>query len=367
MRIRPLYEFDVDQRIKIVKRHLAERWHNADVSGPTEGAYGEVYSINMPPNHHPGRLAAKCPKMKRFGSVERAREGIEQILHELEKTHNIFMIPWINRISEVQFIHGWPFLISIYRDGTLDDLIANPLNWSIQDRVSSLIQIVRALRMAKTHGIETHQDLKPGNVFIDDLARKGLPRDSDGMHFHMFVADFGLADAFRDFGRNNGSRPYMAPEQFSPDPPESGGLDLVDLFAVGVIAHECFADGQHPMGVGTIDVWPWQQGIEPKWNRKSIWRKWAERGDKCLPVTSKVLPNGVGELILSSLAPDPSKRPSFEAFENGLRDALKRFDSKTYAGLRMQVDHAESSQSTGAEWPHMDQRLADLRKFYSEN
>jgi hypothetical protein len=43
MRIRPLYEFDDDQRIKIVKRHLAERWHNADVSGPTEGAYGEVY------------------------------------------------------------------------------------------------------------------------------------------------------------------------------------------------------------------------------------------------------------------------------------------------------------------------------------
>ena len=188
------------------------------------------------------------------------------MLHELEKTHRIFMVPWINRFFDVQIIHGWPYILSRYRDGSLEDLIANPLAWSLQDRFASLIQIVRALRLARERGIAAHQDLKPGNVFFDDLSRKGVPNESKGMLFHMFVGDFGLADAFRDFGRNSGSRPYMAPEQFSSTPIEPAMPIAFDVFALGVITFEVFTDGTHPVGVTTADVWPWRQGIPQKWN-----------------------------------------------------------------------------------------------------
>jgi eukaryotic-like serine/threonine-protein kinase len=156
--------------------------------------------------HTRRRIAAKCPRFKRFGTSETARAGIEQGLHELEKTYSALMVPWINRFFDVQIIHGWPFLLSRYRDGTLEDLIANPLAWSVPDQFASLIQIVRALRLAQERGIAAHQDLKPGNVFFDDLRPKFVDLNaSKGMHFRMLVGDFGIADAFRDFSRNNSS------------------------------------------------------------------------------------------------------------------------------------------------------------------
>jgi serine/threonine protein kinase len=265
----------------------------------------------------------------------------------------------------VQIIHGWPFILSRYRDGSLEDLIANPLAWSLQDRFASLIQIVRALRLARENGIAAHQDLKPGNVFFDDLSRKGVPKESKGMHFHMFVGDFGLADAFRDFGRNSGSRPYMAPEQFSSAPIDPAMSTALDVFSLGVIAFEVFTDGKHPVGVTTAEVWPWQQGIPQKWNRESTWREWATTSDKSRQIRAGSLPRGVEELVLAALSVDPDARPSLENFEDRLWDVLHLVDSEANAGLRMEIDYIEGLSSPDSGWPHMDERLMQLRDFYS--
>jgi eukaryotic-like serine/threonine-protein kinase len=362
--IKPLYEFDHEWRQRIVKMHL-EMPRGGTVTGPIEGAYGEVYSITFSENHFPRQLAAKCPRIKRFGTLENARAGIEQVLHELEKTHQVFMVPWINRFFDVQIIHGWPFLLSRYRDGSLEDLIANPLAWSIADRFVALIQVVRALQLAQQRGISAHQDLKPGNVFFDDLSRTGVPKASKGMHFHMFVGDFGLADAFRDFGRNSGSRPYMAPEQFSSLPVGPAAPVHFDVFALGVIAFECFTDGHHPIGVLTAEVWPWQQGIGQKWNRESTWREWASKANKPWSDVWKSLPVGIEELIMASLSPDPAARPLLSEFEDRLWGALRRIDLATYDGFKMQVEWVEGLTSGDAEWPHMEERLFQLRQFYS--
>ena len=66
----------------IVKMHL-EMQHGGEVTGPIEGAFGEAYSITLPENTSPRRIAAKCPRIKRFGTLDQAREGFEQLLHEL--------------------------------------------------------------------------------------------------------------------------------------------------------------------------------------------------------------------------------------------------------------------------------------------
>jgi hypothetical protein len=71
------------------------------------------------------------------------------------------------------------------------------------------------------------------------------------------------------------------------------------------------------------------------------------------------------ELVLSAVASDPAKRPSLEEFENSLWDSLARLDGDTHGGLRMQVSHLESLSSGDSEWPHMDERLMQLRQFYS--
>src|SRR6266576_7293360 len=99
----PLYEFDSEQRQQIVKSHL-EMPRGGEVTGPIQGTYGEIYSITLPKHISPRRIGAKCPSIKRFGTRERARAGIENVLHELEKTHRIFMVPWINFFFDVQII-----------------------------------------------------------------------------------------------------------------------------------------------------------------------------------------------------------------------------------------------------------------------
>jgi hypothetical protein len=69
----------------------------------------------------------------------------------------------------------------------------------------------------------------------------------------------------------------MASEQFLSDPVDPNAPTGFDIFALGVIAFECFTDGLHPIGVTTADVWPWRHGIPQKWNRKSTWREWASK------------------------------------------------------------------------------------------
>lgn len=357
----PLYEFDQDYIPLVVERHLLEKI-KGQVSRPNAGAYGDVYCITQ--DHGP-RIAAKCPGIKKFGTHEKARAGIESVLRELEKTHQAFKIPWINRFFDVKLIHGWPFVLSQYRDGTLEDLILNPLNWSIQDRLVSLALVARALRLAQKFGISAHQDLKPRNIFFDDCASKyGVPKDSAGIHFYILVADFGMADAFRDLGRNSGTRPYMAPEQFDEVPFNPAASPMFDVFALGVIAFECFSDGWHPIGVRTSEVWP---ARERKWNRKEIWRDWASDPSKALPRIATAWPGKLDELVLSAIDAAPSKRPSMLDFENGLWATLQEVDFKTYSGAQMQIAHQERYMHIEEPWPYMEELLMQLRQFYSDS
>jgi serine/threonine protein kinase len=363
---RPLYELGSRLQQFVIADQLGLR-RGGQVTGPIEGTYGSIYSIEV---HRFLRIAAKCPRMRRFGTRAEARSGCEKILHELETTHQVFMIPWVNRFFDVQLIFGWPFILSRFCDGTLQDLISNPLAWAYSDRLVSLILIARALRLASDRGIATHQDLKPENVFFDDLSRKSIPKDSQGMHFHIFVGDFGLANAFRDFGRNQGSRPYMAPEQFEHDAADPSISPAFDVFALAVIACECLLDGRHPSGVITRDCWPWKKGMPQKWNQESIWRKWSESTDKALPESDR-FPRGIPDLLLDSLAADPKKRPSLRAFEDSLWEVLRTTDQRTEDGARMQVEYIEGlspslkKPSQDLDWPHMDDRITQLRKFYS--
>jgi serine/threonine protein kinase len=361
----PLYEFSDEER-DIILPHLLESNFKGKLIGRTGGQVGEIYILEREGSDV--LIAVKCPRVMKFGSKEKARSGIERALHEAEKTHLMFNAPWVNKISDIKFILGWPFIQSRFRSGTLQSLILGSRAWSIQDKMCSLIQIIRALILAREAGISAHQDLKPENIFFDDKSRD-FPelKGTKGLRFWMYVADFGLADAFREFGINDGERPYMAPEQFSKEPFEPSGLVRFDVFALGVIAHECLRDGQHPIGVDTSDCWPWREGMEKKWKLEDVWKKWARKTEKTLPDSRDPLPRGMDVLILAALAADPADRPSLDEFESQLWHALEHVDPETCAGLRMQIDHFESNSPSGVRWPHMDQRLMELREFYSQS
>ena len=359
-----LYELDKRARESAVSAQL-ELYCNAEVIGNSEGTFGDVYMLRRARNASPRFLAAKCPKIVRFGSKEKAVFALRKVLHEVKKTYRLFECPWVNQITDIRLIHGWPFLISRWQDGTLSKLIANPPAWRTVDRIASLLQIVRVLRMAAERGIGAHQDLKPDNIFFVDLRERFVGiSDSCGLHFMILVGDFGNADAFREFGRNSGSRPYMAPEQFGKETLDRSAGAAMDIFAVGVLAHECFCNGLHPIGEVTSDVWPRKPGVSRKWGEARVWLNWAKQEEKDLGRLKEICPTALFPAISAALAADPNKRPVPERFEAALWKALAEIDAKAHKSIRFQVGKLESMY-VGNQRPYFEERIASLRKFYA--
>lgn len=362
---KPLYEFEESTRELLMEVHFKMRW-GAKVIGKSEGAFGDVYRLDKGEGVFPRYLAAKCPKLKRFGSKEKALSAIENALHEVEKTYSVFSSPWVNRFSDIQLIHGWPFLLSRWQNGTLADLISNPLAWSVTDRLASLLLIIRALSKAKASGIAAHQDLKPENIFFIDLHRK-FPElaGSPGLHYQVLVGDFGNADLFRDAGRNSGTRPYMAPEQFQTEVLNASDGLALDVFALGIIAHECLCDGLHPIGEVTADVWPQRAGVSRKWGEAKVWREWAMSDQKDFSSLRRNCPSDLFKPLSDCLALNPAERPTLEELEKYLWQSLTSTDPRSAKGIRFQIDWFESNYQAES-WPHFDERIDVLRRFYSQ-
>jgi hypothetical protein len=64
--MKALYEFEENRQQEIIKRHLSMP-RGGEVTAPVEGAYGSIYSITLPHAPPGTRIAAKCPRIKRFG------------------------------------------------------------------------------------------------------------------------------------------------------------------------------------------------------------------------------------------------------------------------------------------------------------
>jgi serine/threonine protein kinase len=363
--VMPLYDFERDNQLQLIASHLQ---HYGRLTGPRkEGAFGEIFTFER--DGYPRHIIAKCPKIEKFGSDARAREALGKTVIELEKTLSYYRHPGVHRISGLELVHGWPFLMSRLRKGTLADLIADPTQWTLTSKLMSLVQIARTLNYCQRVGLIAHQDLKPDNIFFD-LPKEKYAIEADnyvGMVHEIYVADFGIADAFRDIGKNSGSYPYMAPEQHNKGLLEDGSK--IDVFALAVIAFECLSDGLHPIGERTSDVWPIRLSEKPrKWGHEEVWKTWARRKKTInFEGAADHTPIVVRDLISRSLSTEHQRRPSMSDFEETLWDALRTVDADSAAGLRMQLDYLEGLASNPESgWPYMEARLHELREFYAQ-
>ena len=150
----------------------------------------------------------------------------------------------------------------------------------LEKQAALLLQLLQALSYLHRYGI-LHRDLKPANVMVCE--------DRDGMHIKLL--DFGLAVARSHVqsksGEVLGTLSYMAPELFQ----GSGPSEATDLFAVGVIAYEMFAQ-RHPFDSGDdARLIASIQDQEPDWALLHI-------------------PPALVSLLRRLLAKQPSSRPS---------------------------------------------------------
>lgn len=165
------------------------------------------------------------PKLK--ARFERESQALAMMAH-----------PNIVTISDYGVTEKMPFLVMELLQGEplSERLKSGPLETKAAFEIGR--QILQALTFAHEHGW-VHRDLKPGNVFLQDLA---------GGSIHIKILDFGLAKLVASDGRAKGPQltltgmvfgtpAYMAPEQAV-----GGETDArTDLYSTGVVLFEMLA------------------------------------------------------------------------------------------------------------------------------
>jgi len=137
--------------------------------------------------------------------------------------------PNLARIYDMDFHENRPYLVMEYVRGRNLRQCARQQRYSPRDAALLVAKIARALTVPHARGI-VHQDLKPGNIIIDE---SGEPR----------VIDFGLArllpvwveDSDDAPGSISGTVQYMSPEQARG---ETENIDpRSDVFALGAVLY----------------------------------------------------------------------------------------------------------------------------------
>lgn len=335
----------------------------------SQGKFGKIYLIKY---DYTNSRVAKCPHFKSFEDKTQLKLHFEKAFHELEVTNRLRSNPWFNTFFDITFCHDWPFFISRLWDGTLSDLIAEPNRWNFDDKLQVALLIVRGLITAQKEGIFAHQDLKPQNIFINNLSGKFVGYDGDeGIKYSVKIGDLGMGNAFYVFGKNSASRPYQAPEQYKNELMDVCSAKKMDVFALGVLLHEILTDGYHPLGIKTADYWPIPLNGEQKWTRETIWKVWAKKAEKSLELLPSQVSKSLKGEIQKMLSPRASDRPDLETVFDCIYENITQRNFARCKNIRIQMEYFESpieqaENNSMSDWPYLDKKMQNAREFYRD-
>jgi CheY-like chemotaxis protein len=182
---------------------------------------------------------------------------------------------------------GMPFLVlehiqGLSLDRMIEDRSARKEPFTHLEAVDLLLPIADALAVVHHAGL-AHRDVKPANVMLAPGGR-------------VVLMDFGLVVPHVDRVGNRmvaGSLPYMAPEALTGDVGD-GAAPLVDVYAMGVLAHELLT-GEVPFS-----------GEQP-------FQVYQSKMTQPTPLVSgrrPDVPEGLVELVARMIANDASDRPN---------------------------------------------------------
>ncbi|MFC6440352.1 protein kinase [Bowmanella sp. JS7-9] len=319
----------------------------------TGGMCGEIYIFDQGEFVTPRYVCAKVPKLLRQTA---SKDIAKRFVDEMEKQLNFYHHMFVHWAFDFKSVTGVPVALFRFWGSDLDKLIRVGES-SFVEKLSLMIYMLEGLRHCQAKGLVAHQDLKPQNIFIREMKPHypDLP-ELDIYKFPM-IADFGLSNAFLDSGIYDGSRPYMAPEQW-----EKNELSqATDTFALGVIFYQLLTGGYHPVGIKLAEYWPNPvSGNSKKWTKVAPWKKWACEGAKVeeIGAGTQMNPEAIS-LIRQMLSSDPSDRPDIGSVSGILLDLLRQEHYESYRQVEFLLDYYNkqaSHESFEAGWPYLAAR-----------
>lgn len=313
-----------------IKKTILEFHLKGTIIDEKEGNSGIVYIVDKGENAVSPYIAYKTAKIKvnKFKLKNFIREA--RIWFKA-KGHALILTPFY-----ITHFEDLPLICMPFCDTDLEAYLKEKGKLSLIETLVFTTQILKALIYAESKGITAHQDLKPANILLEDISKKFIGFSSlnvhESMKFGVRLADFGLANAWKEIGIPKGTSPYMAPEQYTPDKYNAFNPDV---FAVGVIMVEMLS-GLHPCGKRTEKVWE-----EWRWKNKE-WEKWAKNGERKIEIGTDDVAKDLENFLRKMLLPNPEERPSNEEALNKTISILSKLDGPTTEYLKLLFEYYDT-------------------------
>ena len=138
-----------------------------------KGTYGIVFIVNQGESVHPRYVAYKT-----IETLEEFEEDkLENFVREARqwfrvKGHSLILTPFY-----ITYFRSLPLICMPFCEMDLQTYLEKQEKLELIETLVFAAQILKGLMFAKSRDIEAHQDLKPGNILLDDLSEKfvGFP------------------------------------------------------------------------------------------------------------------------------------------------------------------------------------------------
>jgi eukaryotic-like serine/threonine-protein kinase len=328
----------------------------------TGGMCAEIYIFDQGEDVYPRYVCAKVPRhLRGCTSTESAYRFVAEMEKQLLFYQHVF-VHWAFEFEEIMRI---PVALFNYWGSDLAKLMREVKSSNIE-KLSIMTYICEGLKHCQDRGLISHQDLKPENIFLRDIKPvfSGLP-DLD-IYKIPKIADFGLSNASIDSGIYDGSRPYMAPEQWR----KNALSPATDIFALGVILYQFLTNGYHPVGIKLHEYWPNPaEGNSKKWTKPDAWKKWACGSAEIVDIKCDVSPE-LMRLIKTMLLPIASERPDISNVKRVLLNEIRQLDLESYANIDLLTQHFNrqvSNESLDVAWPYLFKRWTWFKSKFGKN
>lgn len=340
------YALDENERKMMLEVCLGK---NGTVTNKNNGQCSEIYILDQGKHVIPRYICAKVPKLSNNCNEKEA--GI-RFIAELKKQLSFYHHNFVHWAFDFKVVMGAPVALFRYWGSDLDKLIKNSDASRIQ-KLSIMVYICSGLQHCYSNGLIAHQDLKPANIFLRDIRKDFSVLPNFDIYLFPLIADFGLANAFKDSNVFDGARPYMAPEQWN----KSELSMKTDVFSLGVIFFELMTNGYHPAGIKIRNFWPQPAaGNSNKWTRPDNWRKWSFQEVKIDTNLLGSIDTISMTLIKEMLSTCPENRPQINDVLARILSLIKTESLDSYNQIHMLLTYFNNQVSTEPleeQWPYL--------------